>query len=65
MDSTKGLQAVNGSTIPTYGTKTINIRLDKKSFKQEIIFHEHLALFKTEAYFGSKLIIHCVLCRLI
>ena len=36
MDESRGLQAVNGSTIRTYGTKNVNIRLNKKNFQQEM-----------------------------
>ena len=37
LDENRGLQAVNGTTMPTYGTKIVNIRLDRKSFQQEMV----------------------------
>ena len=36
LDSSRGLQAVNGSTISTYGTKSVNIRLNRKQFPQKM-----------------------------
>ena len=37
LDESKGLQAVNGSKMPTYGTKTVKIRLNKRVFQHEFV----------------------------
>ena len=36
MDENKGLQAINGTKIPTFGTKTIKVRFNKKTFAHKM-----------------------------
>ena len=37
LDEGKGLQAVNGTTMPTYGSKSVSIRLNKKTFTHNMV----------------------------